>query len=295
MGNEESRIYSIKSDTRDKKYPACITMLSSVKKSMISACGGLSDTIDEDSSDSYDNSNREESMRRKTGNDFADPADDESLQTNPMSALFARALISEVTDNPRTMNPTAMAEREKRLLKAQERAKSATKDGTRVVGTPGGIVGSGGILGAMSNFAIKNGNDGFKTDSDANGSERNNNSRILPPNALSENRAQFRTDIDKEPPGKHRITIGLSLSRRHSTLGHPDTVRRQTAFDFNELHVLFSSKCKDYQKYQWILDNYYKNGCSNGNCYLSVSDISGRAPMNILLQLLNCDFERLES
>ena len=59
------------------------------------------------------------------------------------------------------------------------------------------------------------------------------------------------------------------------------------------IHVLFSSKCKDYQKYQWILDNYYKNGCSNGNGYLSVSDISGRAPMNILLQLLNCDFERL--
>ena len=59
------------------------------------------------------------------------------------------------------------------------------------------------------------------------------------------------------------------------------------------IHILFSSKCKDYQKYQWILDNYYKNGCSNGNGYLSVSDISGRAPMNILLQLLNCDFERL--
>jgi len=174
-------------------------------------------------------------LRRKGGDDFVDPADDESLQTNPMSALFARALISEVTDNPRTMNPTAMAEREKKLLKAQERAKSATKDGTRVVGTPGGIVGSGSILGAMSNFAIKNGNDGFKIDSDTNSSERNNNSRILPPNALSENRAQFRTDIDKEPPGKHRITIGLSLSRRHSTLGHPDTVTRQTAFDFNEL------------------------------------------------------------
>ena len=45
----------------------------------------------------------------------------------------------------------------------------------------------------------------------------------------------------------------------------------------------------------WFLDNYYKNGSFNGNGYVSVSDISGRAPMNILLQLLNCDFERLES
>jgi len=279
MGNEESRIYSIKSETRDNKYPACFTMLSSVKKSMIGACGGLSDAIDEDSSDSYENSNREESMRRKTGNDFADPADDESLQTNPMSALFARALISEVTDNPRTMNPTAMAEREKRLLKAQERAKSATKDGTRVVGTPGGIVGSGSILGAMSNFAIKNGNDGFKTDSDANGSERNNNSRILPPNALSENRAQFRTDIDKEPPGKHRITIGLSLSRRHSTLGHPDTVTRQTAFDFNELQDRKYKYVSSTDSSGWRAGGGEKGGGGNGsvvggNQQLSLSNTS---------------------
>ena len=118
MGNEESRIYSIKSDTRDNKYPTCFSMLSSVKKSMMATCGGLSDTIDEDSIDSYNNSNLEESMIRKTGNNFADPADDESLQTNLMFAIFARALISEVTDNPRTMNPTAMAEQEKKLLKA---------------------------------------------------------------------------------------------------------------------------------------------------------------------------------
>eukprot|EP00521_Asterionellopsis_glacialis_P007294 CAMPEP_0195282548 /NCGR_PEP_ID=MMETSP0707-20130614/1364_1 /TAXON_ID=33640 /ORGANISM="Asterionellopsis glacialis, Strain CCMP134" /LENGTH=741 /DNA_ID=CAMNT_0040341523 /DNA_START=253 /DNA_END=2478 /DNA_ORIENTATION=- len=35
--------------------------------------------------------------------------------------------------------------------------------------------------------------------------------------------------------GKHKITIGLALSRRHPTVGHPNTVTRQTAFDFNEL------------------------------------------------------------
>ena len=51
MGNEESRIYSIKSDTRENKYPTCFSMLSSVKKSMMATCGGLSDTIDEDSID----------------------------------------------------------------------------------------------------------------------------------------------------------------------------------------------------------------------------------------------------
>ena len=31
------------------------------------------------------------------------------------------------------------------------------------------------------------------------------------------------------------LTIGLCLSRRHPTLGHPDTITRQTSFDFNEL------------------------------------------------------------
>mmetsp|Transcript_20882 Transcript_20882/g.29475 ORF Transcript_20882/g.29475 Transcript_20882/m.29475 type:complete len:766 (-) Transcript_20882:92-2389(-) len=35
--------------------------------------------------------------------------------------------------------------------------------------------------------------------------------------------------------GAHKVTIGLALSRRHPTLGHPSTVTRQTAFDFNEL------------------------------------------------------------
>ncbi|KAL7461453.1 hypothetical protein ACHAXS_001873 [Conticribra weissflogii] len=35
--------------------------------------------------------------------------------------------------------------------------------------------------------------------------------------------------------GSHSIVIGLCLSRRHETLGHPGTVTRQTAFDFNEL------------------------------------------------------------
>ena len=66
MGNEESCIYSIKSDTRDNKYPDSFSILSSVRKLVVDACGRLSDTIDEYSIDSYDNSNREESLRRKT-------------------------------------------------------------------------------------------------------------------------------------------------------------------------------------------------------------------------------------
>ncbi|KAL7542337.1 hypothetical protein ACHAXR_011677 [Thalassiosira sp. AJA248-18] len=35
--------------------------------------------------------------------------------------------------------------------------------------------------------------------------------------------------------GGSNVVIGLCLSRKNSALGHPDTVTRQTAFDFNEL------------------------------------------------------------
>jgi hypothetical protein len=142
-------------------------------------------------------------------NTFANPDDDASLQTNPMSALFARALLNEVTDNPATMRPTEMTAREKKLIKAQERAKTASRNNLRAVGGQGTMKGHLNTLG------------------------NNASSRIMPPNLLSENRAQVRGE--DEAPGKHRVTIGLMLSRREAKLGHSDTVTRQTAFDFNEL------------------------------------------------------------
>lgn len=52
---------------------------------------------------------------------------------------------------------------------------------------------------------------------------------------LSEQRAQLSSSRTAARPISNTITIGLSLSRRHSVVGHPDTVTRQTAFDFNEL------------------------------------------------------------
>ena len=155
-----------------------------------------------------------------------------STSANPTSALFARALVSEVTDNPKTMTPAAMAEREKRLLKAQERAKKADKkkDGPKPVGTPGGV-GSPSVCGSLAQTLIGNSE---TIDAD----EPHEKSSVLPPNSLSENRAQVggseTNSLAADTPGKHTVTIGLSLSRRHS-IGHPDTVTRQTAFDFNEL------------------------------------------------------------
>lgn len=193
-------------------------------------CGSLSDTFDEaeeskkatkhirrvrSRSPSISSSSRNKSKNKKrddhtaseddvelSAGGFLPTEDDESLQTNPMSALFARALLSEVTDNPGSMTPAEMTQREKKLLKAQERAKTASKEGIRPVGSS---------------------------------SRMNLNSRTIAPNLMSENRAQVRSSTDAPAQGKHRITIGLSLSRRHATLGHPETVTRQTSFDFNEL------------------------------------------------------------
>ena len=59
-----------------------------------------------------------------------------------------------------------------------------------------------------------------------------------PTRAISENRAKIAPNnraTGDSGSVSHSLVIGLCLSRRHATLGHPDTVTRQTAFDFNEL------------------------------------------------------------
>mmetsp|Transcript_25837 Transcript_25837/g.39088 ORF Transcript_25837/g.39088 Transcript_25837/m.39088 type:complete len:791 (+) Transcript_25837:209-2581(+) len=150
---------------------------------------------------------------------------------NPTSALFARALVSEVTDNPNTMTPAKMAEREKKLLKAQG---SASKKKTRgkAVGTPGGV-GEPSLLGSLAH-AMGQGSASGDESGSMKMTSSNKRSTVEPPSSLQENRAQVLSERSVKT-SKHRVTIGLSLSRRHSKIGHPDTVTRQTAFDFNDL------------------------------------------------------------
>lgn len=64
--------------------------------------------------------------------------------------------------------------------------------------------------------------------------------------------------------GGANVVIGLCLSRKHPTLGHPDTVTRQTAFDFNELQD------RDY-KYVSSTDDsgWLAGGGERGDPYLS--------------------------
>jgi hypothetical protein len=223
-GNDNDNDTNSDSETRRSNRTAGYSeFLSSAGKTISHAsgivCGSLADTFEEpdrrESSRSASNSNlgdSDDSFSPRTaqsgGGGFGGPNDEESLQSNPMSKLFAKAMLSEVTDNPSTMTPSDMAQREKKLLRAQESAKQSHANGGsgRPIGAPGA-------------------------------------SRILPPNMLMENRAQVGRGGDSAngsgssavPHGKHRVTIGLSLSRRNANVGHPDTVTRQTAFDFNEL------------------------------------------------------------
>lgn len=210
MGNELSRQSPDDDEKHKQQKPAYAEFFASAGKTIGQAsgvvCGSLSDTIEENDVVNLTSNSK---FKRSNPTTFKDPEDDESLQSNPMSQLFARALLNEVTDNPSTMTPLQMAEREKKLLKAQRRAHSASKEGLRAIGGQGTFKQH--LQGASQ--------------------------RIIPPSVLSEHRAQVLGNGESSDPprSKHSVTIGLMLSRRDPTIGHPDTVTRQSAFDFNEL------------------------------------------------------------
>lgn len=258
MGNVES--HPEKDPPKPRSFPG-----SAIVDSLISPCGNLKDTVEgnspkqqglakilnqaealciqspsSDSGAGHSDFDQEyEDFRKEKEN----MDDDDSMKDrfrppnspgNPTSALFARALVSEVTDNPKTMTPAAMAEREKKLLKAQERARTAKKTGepSKAVGVPGGV-GTPSVLGSLAH-ALTGTTDPLGA---AQAQAQTIKASVLPPNSMSENRAQVDSNVSSNGelvPGKHTITIGLSMSRRSSS-GHPDTVTRQTAFDFNEL------------------------------------------------------------
>ncbi|OEU08907.1 hypothetical protein FRACYDRAFT_196034, partial [Fragilariopsis cylindrus CCMP1102] len=123
--------------------------------------------------------------------------------------------------------------------------------GGRPIGSPGEGVGQPSVLGSIAHALTGNYNGPLTGLSIS--EQGRDSSKVIPPNSLSEHRAaqleqgqraSGRRSGRNSPSslaggpsssGKHTVTIGLSLSRRSSALGHPDTVTRQTAFDFNEL------------------------------------------------------------
>ena len=181
-----------------------------------------------------------------------DAGDEDSSQksVNPSSAMLARALVSEVTNNPKTMKPDEMAAREYQLLKAQQAAsKRSANSNSRPVGAPGGV-GPPNVLSSLA-FAVT----GDETSANVciHPTQRDPAS-MMPCGPLTESRAAQEMMDDSlidETLSPYAVTIGLSLSRRHSSLGHPDTVTRQTAFDFNELQDRQYKYVSSTDKYGW--------------------------------------------
>jgi hypothetical protein len=132
------------------------------------------------------------------------------------ASLFARALVQEVTNNPKTMNLEQMALREKALLKAQQRAvsqsipNSKAYSSSKPVGTPGPPH-------MLRSVALA------CTGDDANADLCVAEDEDDTENKRSTSRSEY------------SVSIGLCLSRRSTHHGHPATITRQTAYDFNQL------------------------------------------------------------
>ena len=221
-------------------------------------CGNVADTDDRTSTlyEQADNflcgsPTSQDGNGERFVDDYDDDDDDDGIVAsppNPTSALFAKALVNEVSpgQNPKTMTPAQMAERERRLLKAQLRAKQLNqqaqqkKKASRTscasednvldpedmednTEKPIGMLEKASILGSLAHAV---GADSLIS-----------NKTVRQATAATTTPRSPNTSIDADDEGPHgqfTVTIGLLLSRR-SKEGHSKTVTRQTAFDFNEL------------------------------------------------------------
>jgi hypothetical protein len=168
-----------------------------------------------------------------TGSDLGDDADwvDDTVNAHPSSALLARALVSEVTNNPKTMKPKQMADREYKLLKAQQQA-ALHRNSQGIIGAPGGI-GPPAMLQSIA-YACTGDEHSFHQQQQR---YNNNASNTKPQSQPFPGRSVSTTHNETAQSytgGAHSITIGLCMSRQ-SSHGHPHTVTRQTAYDFNDL------------------------------------------------------------
>lgn len=76
---------------------------------------------------------------------------------------------------------------------------------------------------------------------------------------------QRQSTAGKESGGSHNLVIGLCLSRRDPILGHPDTVTRQTAFDFNELQDRDCKFVSSTDDSGWLAGGGEMGGNNNSN------------------------------
>ncbi len=129
---------------------------------------------------------RNDQKKKSLSDDDDIRADNETM--NPTSALFARALVNEVSGGPNKMTPAAMAEREKRLMKAQQAAarqqqQQNNKTTTTTSSKPVGAMGKPNLLGSLAHSI------GIE---DVPTTTEKSSSRVVPPSSLQENRAQLK-------------------------------------------------------------------------------------------------------
>ena len=164
--------------------------------------------------DSDDDMDDEDSYARR-GRSYSHGHDlnNDSAAASTVSKLFSRAMAAEIVSKPRGMNTD------------KDESKVVNPDNMPAPEASAGVD-TDRALRALKNFALNAGGDdeGSRGPSPANGG----NLSAVPPVVRV-------GDTDAKRAGAHTITIGLSLSRKHSVVGHPDTITRQTAFDFNEL------------------------------------------------------------
>jgi hypothetical protein len=127
--------------------------------------------------------------------------------------LLARALVSDLND-PNNMRSSDLKEREKQLLKAQIKAGDASSNAAS--GKPVGAPSQPHVLRSMA-MACTGDDTALTCGGDHNGPDDDGFN-----------------DMDRAG-SPYSITIGVALSQRNESHGHPDTVTRQTVYDFNAL------------------------------------------------------------
>ena len=196
-----------------------------------------------------------DSGRRHSPSYFRETESETGRPVHPSSALLARALVSEVTDNPKTMKPSEMAQREYKLLKAQEAAakRAQTGEPSIPIGAPGGV----GPPQVLQSFAYAcTGDETAGNVCVGAPDHRSTVSSSTGGGPLASSHAGAVTAEDdlitsRMNASPHFITLGLCLSRRFAQVGHPDSVTRQTAYDFNELQDRAYKYVSSTDKYGW--------------------------------------------
>jgi hypothetical protein len=173
----------------------------------------------------YDNNNNDDDNDDDETNSIQENENENTNQKKKKkkqsASLLARALVQEVTNNPKTMNMDRMAQREKALLKAQQRAVSQSVPNSKAY-TSSKPVGTPGPPHMLRSVALACTGDDANADLCVADDDDNKNDE-------GGNRRSSRSE--------YSVSIGLCLSRRSSNQshGHPATITRQTAFDFNQL------------------------------------------------------------